>query len=386
MYYRRMTDSGQGSSGMSSVSEYYRDLMEMANSIVLILSPAGKITYINQYGADFFGFARDELVGQKILGTILPESDSAGRRHSRLIKSICSQPELYVRNENENVLRSGERVWIAWTNKALQNDSGMTREILSVGNDITARKTLEMELKKAKDLLEEKVRERTEKLDRAYSDLKSLTVRLAAAEETEKKRISREIHDQIGQNLSTIGLNLNLIRSAMEKGSAKSAGSIIDDSLSLLRETTERVRNILSDLRLPVLDDYGLLAALKWYAGQLRERTEIDIAVDGDEILPRPEAHVESTFFLIAREALANVAKHAEATAVSVEVRLKDGVLSLSVRDNGKGYRPARGRGDAVRRGLGLLSMSERALLIGGVCRVASRPGKGTNVIVEVPL
>lgn len=386
MYYKRMTDSRQGTSSMSNEALYCRGLMEMANSIVLILSPAGKITYINQYGVDFFGFARDELIGQKILGTILPESDSAGRRYSRLIKSICSQPELYVRNENENVLRSGERVWIAWTNKALQDDSGRTREILSVGNDITARKTLEMELKKAKDLLEVKVRERTEKLDRAYSDLRSLTIRLAAAEETEKKRISREIHDQIGQNLSAIGLNLSLIRSAMEKGSAKSAGSIIDDSLSLLRETTGRVRNILSDLRLPVLDDYGLLAALKWYARQFRERTEIDIAVEGDEILPRPEAHVESTFFLIAREALANVAKHAEATAVSVEVRRRDGVLCLSVRDDGKGYRITKGPGKASRPGRGLLSMSERAFLIGGVCKVASRPGKGTEVIVEVPL
>lgn len=371
---------------MKNASKYYRDLTEMANSIVLLLSASGRITYINQYGADFFGFRRDELQGQKLLGTILPESDSAGRRQSKLIKSICSQPELYVRNENENVTKTGERVWIVWTNKAFQDENGRTYEILSVGNDITARKMMEMELTETKSLLEERVLERTEKLDGAYRDLRALTIRLAAAEETEKKRISREIHDRIGQNLSAIGLNLTLLRSATPKEAIGPVKSVIDDSLSLLRETTQRVRNILADLRLPVLDDYGLLAALQWYAQQFKQRTGIDIVIEGDEILPRPQAHVESTFFLIAREALANVAKHAGATAVSIKVQRRDGVLRLSVRDNGKGYRTPKQPGKEARNCLGLLSMSERAFLIGGLCKVTSRPGKGTGVIVEVPL
>jgi len=347
-------DSGRRLSKMKNVSKYYRDLTEMANSIVLLLSASGRITYINQYGADFFGFRRDELQGQKI-GTILPESDSAGRRQSKLIKSICSQPELYVRNENENVTRTGERVWIAWTNKALQDENGRTYEILSVGNDITARKTMEMELKEAKSLLEERVLERTDKLDSAYRDLRSLTIRLAAAEETEKKRISREIHDWIGQNLSTIGLNLTLVRSAIPKEATGPVRSMIDDSLSLLKETTQRVRNILSDLRLPVLDDYGLLAALQWYAQQFKQRTGIDIVIEGDEILPRPQAHVESTFFLIAREALANVAKHAEATAVSIKVQRRDGVLRLSVRDN-EGLRQRRAQKEGGTAGTSVLT------------------------------
>jgi len=371
---------------MTNVSDYYRDLTEMANSIVLLMSPSGKITYINRYGADFFGFTKDELLDRNIVGTILPESDSAGRRQSRLIRSICGKPELYIKNENENVLKTGERVWIAWTNKAFQDDKGRTYEILSVGNDITAQKTMERELKEAKDRLEERVVERTEKLNKAYKELRSLILRLAAAEETEKKRISREIHDQIGQNLSTLGLNLTLIRSALLEGSTESARSIIDDSLFLLRETTTRVRNILSDLRLPVLDDYGLLTALQWYAKQFRDKTGIDVTVEGDEIAPRPEAHVESTFFLIAREALANAAKHSGATAVSIEVRRRDNVICLSVRDNGKGCKMSRQAGKTGRRGMGLLSMAERAFLIGGFCTVTSNPGKGTGVIVEVPL
>lgn len=371
---------------MNNVPDYYEDLAGMANSIILLMSPTGTIQYINEYGAEFFRFDRNELVGSNIIGTIVPETDSSGRRQSRLMKDVCKNPDQYIKNVNENVLKSGERVWIAWANKGLKDTNGRIYQILSVGNDITTEKKLEKKLTAARDDLEERVQERTLKLNQVYEELKYLIRRLAMAEEAQKKRISREIHDQIGQNLSTIGLNLNLMRSVMSKESAESTKKIVDDSLLLLRDTTQKVRHILAELRLPVLDDYGLPAALRWYASQLMERTGIKLAIRGDDLSPRPDAHIESAIFLIAREALTNAVKHSKATLIEVDLHIKDTSLRLSVKDNGTGYKKSRTHKNLTQGGLGLLSMSERAILIGGTCLVSSYPGKGTNITVEVPL
>ncbi|MHB8110247.1 MAG: PAS domain-containing sensor histidine kinase [Syntrophorhabdaceae bacterium] len=369
---------------MNYIPDYYEDIAEMANSIVLIWSRTGTIKYINEYGSRFFNYEKEEIIGRNILGTIVPETDSAGRKQSRLMRDICRDPEQYIKNVNENMLSSGERVWIAWTNKAVQEDKKNTYDILSVGNDITLQKQLENELIAARNELEDRVRERTSKLNTVYGELQSLILRLAAAEEEEKKRISREIHDQIGQNLSTIGLNLNLIRSGL-KDPSDSALSFIDDSLTLLRDTTRKVRHILAELRLPVLDDYGLCAALKWYSREFSERTGIECIVKGIDLNPRPEAHIESAFFLIAREALDNAAKHSKATRVGIDLNVEENILRLLISDNGVGCKGRRGRKPKVK-GMGLLSMSERAVLIGAVCTISSKTGKGTHVLLEIPL
>jgi PAS domain S-box-containing protein len=370
---------------MKKMPQLYEDLADMANSIVLLMSPGGAIQYINKYGSEFFGFGLEELIGSNIIGTIVPETDSSGRKLSRLMKDVCKYPDRYIKNVNENMLKSGERVFIAWTNKGLADDHGKIHQVLSVGNDITLEKQLEKELTAARDELEMRVQARTLELNQVYEELKSLIRRLAMAEEAQKKRISREIHDQIGQNLSTIGLNLNLMQSVMSKESSVATKKIITDSLSLLKDTTSKIRNILAELRLPVLDDYGLIAALHWYSSQFSEKTGIQSVVRGNDLNPRPEAHIESALFLIAREALTNVAKHAGATMIEIDVTPIDSGLSLSIVDNGIGYTTSRSHKKAGQNGMGLLSMSERAILIGGSCQITSHPGKGTHILVEVP-
>ncbi len=186
--------------------------------------------------------------------------------------------------------------------------------------------------------------------------------------------------------MSTIGLNLNLLQSVMSKESLVSTKKIISDSAMLLKDTTAKIRNILTELRLPVLDDYGLVAALRWYSRQFSEKTGIEVDVRGKDLHPRPEAHIESTLFLIAREALTNVSKHARATAVEIDVHLKDNSLLLAIRDNGIGYKKTRSRKGNGQKGMGLLSMRERSIVIGGSCTITSDLGKGTHIFVEVPL
>ncbi len=126
--------------------QLYEDLAEMANSIILLWSPAGTIQYINRYGSEFFGFKLDELIGLNILGTIVPVTDSSGQKLSRVMQDVCKDPDRYIKNINENILKSGERVVIAWTNRGLVDGEGKIHQVLSVGIDITIEKKLENEL------------------------------------------------------------------------------------------------------------------------------------------------------------------------------------------------------------------------------------------------
>jgi len=124
----------------------YRELVQNANSIIMRRDPAGRITFFNEYAQRFFGYAEEEILGKNVLGTIVPEVDSQGRDLARMIRDIGRNPERYANNENENVRRDGQRVWIAWTNKAIPDPDGKVREILCVGNDITERKRLQERL------------------------------------------------------------------------------------------------------------------------------------------------------------------------------------------------------------------------------------------------
>jgi len=216
--------------------------------------------------------------------------------------------------------------------------------------------------------------------------LRTLTTRLAEAEEAERQRLARELHDQVGQNLTALGLNLNIVRSQMPKETADLVHLRLDDSLALVEQMTERIYGVMADLRPPVLDDYGLMAALRWYSARFASRVNIIVTVQGEDPVPRLDAPVENVLFRIAQEALTNVAKHAQATqvTVAVEVEVDSGTVRLVVADDGIGFDPTRVAEPDERLKWGLLTMAERAEGVGGHFRIESSPRRGTRVIVEV--
>ncbi|MDM8525103.1 response regulator [Desulfococcaceae bacterium HSG8] len=120
--------------------EKYKALVESANSIILRATPEWNIIFLNKYAQEFFGYTKDEIIGKNVVGTIVPESESTGRDLAALIYDILQYPEKYRYNENENVCRNGDRVWVAWTNKVIKDATGSVKEILCIGNDITAQK------------------------------------------------------------------------------------------------------------------------------------------------------------------------------------------------------------------------------------------------------
>jgi len=126
----------------------YRDLVDSLNSIILRWKPPGEITFFNKYAQSFFGYSEDEILGKNVM-ILTPQRDSLGNDLTNLAQDILKSPEKYVTNENENVRRNGERVWIQWTNKAIIDEAGNVREILVVGTDVTAKKQAEIALQKS---------------------------------------------------------------------------------------------------------------------------------------------------------------------------------------------------------------------------------------------
>lgn len=143
-----ITERKQIEKKLSAEEKKYRELVENANSIILKLDKEGRMTFINEFAQKFFGFSQEEALGKKVMETIVPGTDSSGENLGTMIRNLCSSPGEYISNENENVLKNGTRVWVSWTNKAICNEQGKVIEILCVGNDITARKKAEEELKK----------------------------------------------------------------------------------------------------------------------------------------------------------------------------------------------------------------------------------------------
>jgi len=132
----------------------YRELVENANSIILRMDMKGNVTFFNRYAQNFFGYGQEEILGRNVVGTIVAPTDASGRDLKAMIDDMSLNPARYTNNENENILRGGERVWIAWTNKAILDKDGCVREILCIGNNITKLKEAEEEVLKAKEAAE----------------------------------------------------------------------------------------------------------------------------------------------------------------------------------------------------------------------------------------
>lgn len=214
-------------------------------------------------------------------------------------------------------------------------------------------------------------------------EIRAMASRLADVEESERKQLARELHDRVGQNLTALSINLNILGS--QTPARQRRDPRIDDCLALLNDMTDSIRNVMGQLRPALLDEYGLLAALREYSAGFSRRFGIDVEVQGGGSGTGLSPAFETAVFRIAQEALNNVAKHAHARRASVTMTHDKGVMRMVVSDDGEGFMVGEKSASGVRRGWGLTTMAERAEAIGGFCRVESLPGHGTKVTVEVP-
>lgn len=209
--------------------------------------------------------------------------------------------------------------------------------------------------------------------------LHELSRRLLAVEETERRNINHELHDRVGQNLSTLNLNLNLTRSQLSQSTLSALEGSIEDAQKLLESTIAQVRNVMAELHPPALDDFGLLAALRTYSESFSARVGTPISVFGEDFAPRLSPEVEISFFRIAQEALANAAKHAHAKFIGVTLTNTPERVTLTIADDGAGFDT--GRPSAT--SWGLTIMRERAGAVGITVRIESAAGRGTRVVAN---
>lgn len=213
--------------------------------------------------------------------------------------------------------------------------------------------------------------------------LRALSQRLAEIQEAEQRRISRELHDRMGQGLTTLGIQISIAIKLIDMGDAKAASARLSDCSHQVSELAEATRHIVTELRPAVLDDYGLSAALRWCAKQFASRTGLGLTLDIQDIQPRLTPEQETALFRIAQEALNNIAKHAAARTVCISLGDASRAVLLCIRDDGDGFLQAV-PDDSKSRGWGLTMMRERAEAVDASFTCCSSPGQGTEIAVTV--
>jgi signal transduction histidine kinase len=210
--------------------------------------------------------------------------------------------------------------------------------------------------------------------------LRAFSRRLLEVQEVERRNLARELHDEIGQALTAAKISL---QSAMVEADA-AISTRLQESAASLERLLGQVRQISLDLRPPMLDDLGLVPALRGLLDQLGRRASVAVRFSAENIPENLDAEIQTTCFRIAQEAITNVVRHANATQIEIDLRCANGELRLLVRDNGVGFDVESRQGQRV--GLGLIGIKERAALVGGRARIISSSGKGTAIEVSLPL
>jgi signal transduction histidine kinase len=207
--------------------------------------------------------------------------------------------------------------------------------------------------------------------------------RLEEVRESERRHLARELHDEIGQALTAAKINTVMLRSAIPSELAPR----LNENAAILDRLLQQTRQISLDLRPPLLDDLGLVPALRWYVNQQTERAGLEAKISADPLADDVPPHIRLACFRLAQEAITNVVRHAQAKIVKLELRRTESCLRLRVRDDGKGFDVAAAEARAEQgASLGLLSLKERAALAGGGAHITSSPGEGTTVEVFLPL
>ena len=223
------------------------------------------------------------------------------------------------------------------------------------------------------------IKEQNDKLQAAR-----VSRRMIEVQEAERRDVASHLHDLVGQKLTAVSINMNIMKGQLSPDETRPIRARLDDSVKLVEEITESIRDVMTELRPAVLDDFGLAAVLRWYADQFTKRTAVATSVV--EIGPgrRLSPTVEHALFRMAQNALANVAKHAHADKAVVTLRTTPESICLTVADNGTGFDPAAVHQPALDHGWGLMIMRERAAVIGAELSIESAPGHGTKVVVTL--
>jgi PAS domain S-box-containing protein len=352
----RIAERKRVEAALRESEERYRELFENARDAMYVHDLDGTYISVNHAAEELSGYSREEIVGHSFTEFIASEHIKQVRNY--FCGKIATRGQTSY--EVDVIAKDGRRVPVEVSSRAIY-ENGVIVGVQGTARDITERK-------------------------QAQDALQMFSRQLIEAQEEERRRIARELHDQIGQVLTAVKMNLHTVQRVCN---GTDEGAHIKDNIEAVDEALRLVRDLSVDLRPPLLDDLGLVTALRWYVDRYAKRTGIaaEVIVELKDPNERFSREVETACFRIAQEALTNVVRHARATDALVSLRKEDAVLILSVKDDGIGFDHEALQRRAPRAAtLGLLGMQERAHAAGGVLEIHSRVSKGTEIRLELPL
>jgi PAS domain S-box-containing protein len=340
-------------------------IVRAAMDCIVSIDDRGNITEFNPAAENTFGYSREQVLGRDVATTIIPGS-MQDAHHQGLRRYLATGEGNFLgrRVEVTAMRRDGTEfpVELAITPVALRDQTTFTAFL----RDITEKKHAEQEFLRLAD------------------EMQAASRRLVEIQETERRGLANELHDLLGQKLTALAVDLNIVKLESAGSITSQGGTRLQDSLDLVSEIIEGIRNVMVALRPAVLDDYGLAAGLRWYAEQFVTRTGVAAAVIEQGPACRLPAIAEETLFRIAQEALANVAKYADVKEATVTLQHLPRLVRLTIADEGRGFDTSASLRPARDHGWGLMIMKERAAFLGAELTVESAPDRGTQVTVTL--
>lgn len=367
IYERDITDRKLVENALRESEQKIRLLVETAQSGIQELDLDGTIVYANAGYHRIYGCADGEMIGRSIFEIETSAEDALRLRETwRQITTAEMLPQPY---ESRAVRKDGQEIYlyVVWGYK--RDASGQVNGFIANIVDISERRRLEQQ---REGLLAE--------LTRSQAQLQALSERLIEAQESERRSIAHELHDEIGQELTGLNILLEVLQRAAPEKSAARLGQAQETVQQLMR----RVGDLSLNLRPPILDDFGLLPALFWFFEQCQARMGLHVDFESSGLQGRRfAASVETSVYRLVQESLTNVARHAGAAEAKVRVLAKNQRLEIIIKDQGTGFDLAAAL--AGGRAGGLNGMHERLRLLNGSLSIDTRPGGGTKVSASLP-
>jgi len=356
---RDVTARREAQEALALREAFLRGMLDNFPQLVWFKDPDGKFLVVNQP----FAHAAGKTHPSDLIGL----DDFAIWPHELAARYVADDQEV-MRTRQQKLVEEqlsvrGVLRWVETFKSPVFDAGGKVIGTTGLGHDITRRRQLQEEQRRSRE------------------QLRALAAHVEAGREQERLRIAREIHDELGQSLTCMGMDLAFLDKQIDPKNQEAAARVAALA-ELVKDTIRSVRRISSELRPSILDDLGLGAAVEWLAHDVQTRTEMTCTVDVPEDLSLP-IDLATPLFRICQEALTNVTRHAGATEVSIRLESTEENVLLVVADNGRGITD-----EEIRRhgSLGLLGMKERVSLLGGSLDVQGRPGEGTTLSIRMPL
>ncbi len=357
---RDITEQKKTQLALAQSDERNRALIENISDTIILVNTNLEIIYQSPSFKRTGGFSIDELQNKTILELIHTDDLNMCRI---LIKEVLSSPGSPIPFELRILHKNGGFIWIEGSITNLLNNESVNAIVINFRN-ITERKNAQDEMKEMN------------------GRLRLLSSHLQSIREEERTSIAREIHDELGQQLTGLKMDVMSLKKKYERTLPETVQQA-EDMMKLIDNTIQTVRRIATELRPGVLDDLGLAAAIEWQAGEFEKRTGIECTVDTKDASENYEKDISTAVFRIFQESLTNVTRHAQAKKVESRLVEQGDMLILEIKDNGKGISEERKNNKTS---LGLLGMKERALILNGSFSIQNLPENGTCVTLQLPI